>query len=232
MLAMAATLMLASTARAQPVAAPMTRLVGFVNDPYGPARDADVELLREGVVLRRARTTDGRFELHGLPHGAYQLRVRKLGIAPFEGRAVLASPVDTIRVTMGSIRAALDSAAVRERERLLAAARARPRHWNCRTTEAERRSTAESAFAALTRGDYSKRYAIPADSGAFHRDFRRVVSARECRRLAAALDRDFGLIDDDLVVFRVGRMYFLPGYGSGGMMVGLDGKVIGVFIID
>ncbi|HWE42882.1 MAG TPA: hypothetical protein VG432_10270 [Gemmatimonadaceae bacterium] len=154
--------------------------------------------------MSAAITSDDVMRPRRLPGGAYRRRVRTPGIAPFEGRIDLGSRVDMIRVRMGSIRAALDSVATSERKRLLAAARARPRHWSCRTSEGDRRTTAACAFGAPSGGDYTKQSAIPTHRDTFFRGFQRIESASECRRLAVALDKECGLVDDDLVVFRVG----------------------------
>jgi len=120
---------------------------------------------------------------------------------------------------------------------MLAAARARPRHWDCHASNDEVRGAANTA-AALFLGDKGpslealrREHGIPAARDEFLRDFRAVTGADECRRLAEALDKQIGLVDDRIVVYRIGKVYLLPQYGDGGMLVSLDGRIISVFVI-
>lgn len=76
----------------------------------------------------------------------------------------------------------------------------------------------------------ARTYAIPSAWTEFRRDWRSITNPAECSRLARALDRGQGLIDDHLRAFRVGRVYFLLDVGDGGMVVTLGGSFIAVYI--
>lgn len=212
-----------------------THLMGAVSGQYGPADEALVELLRGSAVVRTARThSDGRFDFDGVASGEYRLRVRRIGYDPYDNSIQLVGPVDSIRVVLVDGRATRDSIAHADFERRLAAARARPRHWNCNVPSADVHSRAVAAyyefFSTPGMETLGREYGMPSERDAFLRNFRTVSDARECRRLAEALDRQQGLIDDQLYVFRVGRVYFLPG-PDGGMIVDLSGKIIAVFMV-
>jgi hypothetical protein len=239
-LALATVLLLSSGSRlgAQPVPALAARLAGTVTDPYGPAESALVELLRGHVVLRAARAAaDRRFEFDSVPHGAYQLRVRKLGLAAHEQPLRVSAPVEQVRVELRHASAIADSIRRAEYERRRALARARRRNWGCGASERSRRADAATAFVFFVgdRGDalseQAREYGMATERRAFVRDFRPVSDARECRRLAEAIDRQYGLVNDRFRAYRVGRVYFLPEFGDSGMVVGLDGTILAVYII-
>jgi len=114
--------------------------------------------------------------------------------------------------------------------------RAGPRRWDCRVSDKEVQVAASAAYREFVGGDSSmsklaRAYGMPAKRDAFLRDFRMLDDARECRRVAEAIDGQFGLVDEQLRVFRIGSVYFLPGFGDGGMVVGLNGKILAVFIV-
>ena len=111
-----------------------------------------------------------------------------------------------------------------------------PRRWDCRVSDKDVQVAASAAFREFVGGDSSmsklaRAYGMPGNRDAFLRDFRVVDDTRECRRVAEAIDGQFALVDEQLRVFRIGNVYFLPGFGDGGMVVGLNGKILAVFIV-
>lgn len=132
--------------------------------------------------------------------------------------------------------AAQDSARRTDADRQVTDVRARPRQWDCRVSNRDVQVAASAAFREFVAGDegmlkLARAYGMPAKRDAFLRNFRMLEDSRECRRVAEAIDGQFGLVDEQLRVFRVGNVYFLPGFGDGGMVVGLDGKILAVFIV-
>ena len=219
----------------QPPAGAATHLTGVVSGQYGPADEALVELLRGSAVVRTTRThSDGRFDFDRVASGEYHLHVRRIGYDQYDNPITLVGPVDSVHVVLVDGRARRDSIASADFERRLAGARARPRHWNCNVPSADVHSRALAAyqeFLGTSRTEkFGRDFGMPSARDAFLHDFRAVTDARECRRLAEAVDRQQGLIDDQLYVFRVGRVYFFPG-PEGGMIVDRSGKIITFFVV-
>ena len=214
------------------------RLVGTVTTESGPTAEALVELLRERAVVRTERTRiDGRFGFQGVPIGEYRLRVRKLGLGVYEHPLTLPAPGDSIHVTLRGASAAFDSARRVEYGRRLTAARLRPRHWNCRVSAREVSTQAAATYEQFlgpeAKGlrESAREYRMPSARETFLRDFRGINDPRACRRLGEAIDRQYGLVSDRLRVFRVGQVYFLPDFGDQGMVVGVDGTILAIFIV-
>jgi len=149
----------------------------------------------------------------------------------------LAAPAHAQRLPRDSATRVADSLRKADFEKRLAAARSRPRHWNCDASAEEVRAAADSAYDNFPGSDAeglrraAREYGMPAARRAFLRDFRAIRSAEECRLLGEALDKQIGLVDDAIRVYRTGKVYYLPGYGYGGMIVGLDRKIIGIYIV-
>jgi hypothetical protein len=214
------------------------RLVGRVTSGDSPTTDAHVELLRGTVTVRSSRTNAaGEFEFDDVPTGDYRLRIRKIGLAAHEQQIRVPVGGDSIQVMLRAAPVVRDSMLRAEFERQLAIARSRPRRWSCRVSARDVRETAPAAFEQLVGSDAAvssgnaRKYGVPVTRVAFLRDFRSVRDPHECRRLAEALDRQVGLVKDQLRVFRVGSVYFLPDWGDGGMVVGLDGAIRAIFIV-
>jgi len=204
-----------------------------------PVVGAEVSLLRDTLpdapVIRRTRSgADGRFALDAPEPGAYVVRVRHIG-SGMRRVPVSLPAADSLVVTMSfhAARGTYYAARARYRDSALAAARARPRRWTC-----EQRRDVTAAYAhswlrlvdvSLRNPDASHEEGIPRDTAAFLRDFRPVRDRAECVRLARALDAEVGLVDDVLVVFRIGRVYLLPELGEG-MMADRRGHVIVRFV--
>ena len=111
---------------------------------------------------------------------------------------------------------------------------ARVRRWDCRVTKEELAEAAARAFARLLPDtaeayrEFAAEFEIPTDARAFTREFRVVAEPDRCRALGEALERQGYEVPDKLRAFRVGRVYFVPGIEAG-VIVGLDGEVIGGF---
>lgn len=231
-----------ASAQAQTDKPTTTMLHGIVVEESGnPVGDARVELSRDSSVIRRATTNlDGLFSFDSLAIGAYRLRVLRVGYVIADSQLALLGPIDSVRVQLQDprrIQAAKDSLNRIAWAKRLAAARARARHWDCTTSAADLRSIALEAFSRFpgdpTQGmhDAAREYGMPMDSATFLRDFRPVASRAECRRLAESIDRQWGLVDDHLKIFRIGKVYYLPDFGDGGTIVALSGKIIAVYIV-
>jgi hypothetical protein len=197
---------------------------------------AIVELLHTQSMARGMMTrADGRFAFDSIPIGEYELRVRRIGLVGQQRALSITGAADTVRVELQSA-ADVDSLQQAALQRKLADARSRPRRWTCRVSDDDIRTTA-AASADRFLGDayrgssFFSEMGLPATRAAFLRDFRGVRDTTECRRLLEAIDRQFGLVDDQLRVFRIGRVYFFPDFGDGGMFVGLDGKILGILIV-
>jgi hypothetical protein len=212
---------------------PNSILRGLVVEPNGPTGGAVVELFRDPELHLVAITpSTGAFEFVPVPAGDYRLRVRRIGLAMAERSIALNGPRDSVRVELRDNSQILDSLRRLDFERRLASARARPRHWDCSVSARDVAFEAQRAYTLLAppfEEASSNDYGLPRSREAFRRDFRAIRDRAECRRLAAALDRQIGLPDDTLYVFRVGRIYFLPAFGD--MVVSLDGKVLVVFVV-
>jgi hypothetical protein len=149
----------------------------------------------------------------------------------------LAGPADTIRFQLRELAvvASRDSLA-NGRDAKSVAKSALARHWDCRVTDHEVHNAAILAYNRFLGGDAPAMldsahvYGIPFTRDGFFNDFRRVTDAGECRRIASAIDKQFGLLEEQLRVFRVGKVYFFPDFGDGGMVVGLDGKVLAIYV--
>lgn len=214
------------------------RLVGKVTSGANPTTDALVELRRGSATVRSGRTSaEGTFEFDDVPVGEYRLRIRKIGLAAHEQQIRVAAGGDSVRIALRDASVVRDSMRQADFERKLAVARSRPRRWTCRVSQRDVRATAPAAFAQLVGDDSAasyenaRTYRVPRTRAAFLRDFRGVTDPQECRQLAEALDRQIGLVLDQLRVFRTGSAYFLPDWGDGGMVVGLDGTILAVFIV-
>jgi hypothetical protein len=177
------------------------------------------------------------FEFDDVPTGEYRLRVRKIGLAAHEQQIRVPPAGDSIHIKLRDASVVRDSMRRAEYERQLATARSRPRRWTCRVSARDVRATAPAAFEQLVgsdteaAADHTREYRVPRMRAAFLRDFRSVSDPKECRRLAEALDRQIGLLSDRLRAFRTGSVYFLPDSGDGGMVVGLDGTILAIFIV-
>jgi len=114
------------------------------------------------------------------------------------------------------------------------ATRSRARDWDCRVTKEELGAAAARAFARLLPDtveayrEFAAEFAIPTDARAFTREFRAVAEPASCRALGEALERQGYTVPDPLRAFRIGQVYFVPGIDAG-LLVGLDGEVIGGF---
>jgi hypothetical protein len=122
--------------------------------------------------------------------------------------------------------------AAREWRHRLAAARARPRHWSCRVNPEQLRAERDKAFRTLVGDDEgappdTTAFGLPRRRATFERSFRAIAAAAECRRLAVAIDRAIGLADDTLLIFRIGRVYWLPERMA---LFGRDGTLLTMFI--
>jgi hypothetical protein len=235
LLAVAAPAVAQQSAPSQPPAAVQsaaTRLVGQVATNSAPMPDAVVELLRAQAVVRSARTrADGRFEFEHIATGDYRVRVVRDGMPAQEQVVRLAGPADTIRFQLRDASpAAIDSG------RRVATTANRGRRWECNVTDHEVHNAAILAYNRFLGGDAptmidsARTLGLPYTRDGFMSDFRRVSDPGECRRIASAIDKQYGLVDQNLRVFRVGKIYFFPDFGDGGMVVGLDGKVLAIYI--
>src|SRR5262249_43655325 len=194
--------------------------------------------MRGTIAVRTASTRrNGEFELDSVPVGEYRLRVLRIGYEAYDRHVAMTGPADSIRIEMLEFGRLRDSLREADYKRRLAAARARPRHWDCRVPSGELRKVAEATYEGFFGSNDAMReagieYGMPPERSAFIHDFR-VVKADECRRLGEAFDRQNGLVQDQLFVFRVGKIYWFPGDGNHGdpMAVGLDGKIIGVWVV-
>ena len=152
-------------------------------------------------------------------------------------RSILSACVPlALAMRVGAQTVTQDSARRVDALRQISDARVGPRRWDCRVSDKDVQVAAFAAFHEFVGGDSSmsklaRAYGMPAKRDAFIRDFRMVDDSRECRRVAEAIDGQFGLVDEQLRVFRIGNVYFLPGFGDGGMVVGLNGKILAVFIV-
>jgi hypothetical protein len=223
------------------VPAVATRLVGQIATSVAPTADAVVELLRAQAVVRSVRTrADGRFEFDHLPTGDYRVRVSREGMNPQEQMVRLAGPADTIRF---QVRDRSTADATQSSESFSSSdsvrrvsARGQGRHWDCRVTDHEVHNAAILAYNrflgadAPSLADSARAFGLPYTRDGFLNEFRRVSDPTECRRIASAIDKQYGLTDQNLRVFRVGKIYFFPDFGDGGMVVGLDGKVLAIYI--
>jgi hypothetical protein len=129
--------------------------------------------------------------------------------------------------------ASIDSAARAEYRRKLAVARSRPRHWSCNVDSAKYAEAQAKAYETfMERGGVvtkkAVKFGMPRDRSGFYRDFR-PLTQDECKRLAVAVDREEGLIEDSLVAFRIGRVFWLPEL-SGGQVANLSGKIVFGFV--
>lgn len=234
----AAAIGFASRADSQSGTPPRVRLTGTVTRSANLPVMASVELFRAATVIRSTRANqDGHFEIDGLLPGEYRLVVRAIGFLADERTLTLSGLVDSVRVLLRDNKTVLDSIRRVEYDRKLAVARARPRRWDCTASDDEVRRAAVAAAALFVDHDNTsmrglrREHGIPAARENFMRDFRAVTDAGECRRLAEALDRQIGLVDDRIRAFRVGSVYLLPEWGDGGMLVALDGRIISIFVV-
>ena len=206
---------------------------------HGVLQEATVALHVDTTrpALRVARTgSDGRFELDGVPRGTYWLRTRRIGFGPTVQKLTVSGIIDT------SLVIALESDPYRrmlERKReaafdsALALARSRPRRWTCATGESLRREYAKRwaylAEAAAERDRKGQRndWGIPANAETFLAQFRPISDPSECARIARAIDAEQGLIEDHLIVYRIGNVLLFPEFD---WVADTTGKIIAVFV--
>jgi Carboxypeptidase regulatory-like domain len=187
-----------------------------------PVAAADVTLVRDtsvGAPARRVRTAiDGRFSFPDLPPGPYRILVRRTGLDPVERGVVVprdvAMRVD-LELTSGS----------------------GARNWHCRANVEETRKVAKRMFAAFVvtpatgvRSN-ARAYGLPADSAQFFRQFRPVADRAECHRIAGAIDQQVSLAEDRVIAFQIGKVYYFPEFGDGGMFTDLSGKILAIYIV-
>lgn len=211
----------------------LARVVGLVNagmDFTGPPLDgALVDLIGADRIVGSTRTgTDGSFSLTEIRAGDYILRIRHIGYVIHRQSIAVRDSVVRLRVLMPSADVARDSLMRMEFRRKLALARGRPRHWNCRVDSAEFRMARAEALQRFF-GDGAQPDGTPRRRDEFVRGFRQVTQA-ECDRLAVALDREHGLIEDSIVVYRVGDRLWLPAFGENGAIADLSGKILAFFV--
>jgi len=169
--------------------------------------------------------------------GIVRLYDTSFGATNMRLRSMLSACVPLVlAVRAGAQTVTQDSARRVDALRQVSESRVGPRRWDCRVSDKDVQVAASAAFHEFVGGDASmsklaRAYGMPATRDAFIRDFRVVDDSRECRRVAEAIDGQFGLVDEQLRVFRIGNVYFLPGFGDGGMVVGLNGKILAVFIV-
>ena len=114
------------------------------------------------------------------------------------------------------------------------AAQSRVRRWDCRVTKEELAEAAARAFARLLPDtaeayrEFAAEFEIPTEARAFTREFRVVAEPDRCRTLGEALERQGYALPNRMRAFRIGRVYFVPAVDAG-IIVGLDGEVIGGF---
>jgi hypothetical protein len=109
----------------------------------------------------------------------------------------------------------------------LAAARSRPRRWNCDVPLDTVRAQASAALDL--RASMQPYLGIPPDSASFIRSFRGVDPA-ECRRIAEAVDRSYGLVDDKVFAFRIGNAFWFPRLGDG-TLTNEAGKILVSYVV-
>jgi hypothetical protein len=115
-----------------------------------------------------------------------------------------------IAISVADFQKAVIEKQQREFRAALETARSRPRHWTCERRRSEVIRQAKEwlwlAEAAANNNDWE----VPTDSARFVRDFRPITSQSECNRIAAAVDSSYGLIQDHVAIFRVGKIHLLP----------------------
>ena len=214
---------------------------GVIQDAFNERRlgEATVALhkdtLRAAVAVTRSDST-GRFELRRVPAGSYWLSTRRIGY----GHAVVPLQVgdrDTsvvVGLSGDAYRRYLERKDEETFLEALAKARSRPRKWTCETSDSLTKEYAEDwAYLAEAMQSPDNRadrdtYALPSDSASFVADFRPIRDPRECARIAESIDANSrGLIDDHLVIFRVGRIFVLPTFG---WLADSTGKILAVFV--
>jgi hypothetical protein len=115
--------------------ATLNRLSGFVSDSIGvPVAFAEIRLALAGSETRALRTdAAGHFAITGLPTGAAQLTVRRLGYHPFDGPVQIGDGgADSLRLVLYVASAEL--AAIEVREESLGDSLAPREFWNRRRT--------------------------------------------------------------------------------------------------
>jgi len=172
--------------------------------------------------------TLGLATFNALPFGEIFLRVRRIGY-DVQRRVVSIAARNTHFVV--EMKPYDPEAWRREAGRIfqeqLKAARARPRHWYC-TVPPD--SVHAAALAAVGLREGMRPYlGLPPDSASFVNSFR-ALQPEECRGIARAMDRSYGLIDDTLYVFRVGKAFWFPRLGYG-ILADSTGRILMGFVV-
>jgi hypothetical protein len=198
--------------------APTTALTVHVQSHGTPLPGARVEVAADTSFANGLRIVFadslGISSFDSVTLGRAFIRIRSIGYLQRMDTVAITGRMQPVSVEMKPSEAMAEreeqSRIFRER---LALARSRPRHWNCFSPRDTLRS--EALTALHLRPSMQPYLGIADDTVAFLHGFRAVEGA-ECVRIAKAVDRRFGLIDDELRVFGIGKTYWFPrlGYGT------------------